>query len=84
MTRIRGPLDAVRESGTPVTPPVVVIYRGRSPGSRLNAPVRLPEAGLSDILDNRSPLTVAGAASASGQIPTEFPLSCELASAEPR
>lgn len=30
------------------TPPVDVIDRGRSPGSRVVAPVRLPEAGLSD------------------------------------
>lgn len=30
------------------TPPVDVIYRGRSPGLRVVASVRLPEAGLSD------------------------------------
>ena len=31
------------------TPPVDVIYRGRSPGWRVVAPVRLPEARLSDL-----------------------------------
>ena len=37
---------------------------GRSPGSRIAAVVRLPEQVLSGIVDNGSPLTVAGAASA--------------------
>lgn len=37
---------------------------GRSPGSRIVAVVRLPEHMLSGIVDNGSPLTVAGAASA--------------------
>jgi hypothetical protein len=41
---------------------------GRSPGSRINAVARLPklaskEALLSGMMDNGSPLTVAGAAS---------------------
>jgi len=31
------------------TPPVDVIYRGRSPGLRVIAMVRLPEARLSDM-----------------------------------
>jgi hypothetical protein len=36
---------------------------GRSPGSRIAAVARLPELSLSGIVDNGSPLTVAGAAS---------------------
>lgn len=57
------------------TPPVDVIYRGRSPGLRVIALVRLPEARLSDMMDFHSSLTVAGAAAASGydQSPHRIP-----------
>ena len=53
MTQRRWRASAYRESGTPDTPPVDVIYRGRSPGLRVVAFVRLPEACPSD-LDGRS------------------------------
>src|SRR5207248_1570024 len=44
------------------------LVAGRSPGSRVVAFLGLPEAsrGFSGLLEDRSPLTVAGAAAASG------------------
>lgn len=53
------------------TPPVDVVRRGWSPGSRVKASARLPEAvRLSDINGLGSPLTVAGAAPASHRLPS--------------
>lgn len=48
MTQRRRHANAYAKAALRDTPPVDVIDRGRSPGSRVFAPVRLPEAGLSD------------------------------------
>jgi hypothetical protein len=53
MTLRRRHRNAYAKAALRDTPPVDVIDRGRSPGSRVIASVRLPEAGLSD-LDGRS------------------------------
>ncbi len=57
------------------TPPVDLVRRGRSPGSRVDTSARLPEAiDLSDLSGLGSPLTVAGAAPASSPASLLAPL----------
>ena len=49
MTQRRWHGNAIAKAALRDTPPVDVIYRGRSPGLRVVALVRLPEACLSDM-----------------------------------
>lgn len=56
--------NAERKAAHRDTPPVDVIYRGRSPGLRVNASVRLPEARPSDM--NGLPLAAYSCGGSSG------------------
>ncbi len=60
-----GQRRTVRKAAHRDTPPVDDMYRGRSPGLRVITAVRLPEVSASvTSMDDGSPPTVAGAASA--------------------